>query len=105
MKNRSNIYLLSIAFAAAIFFAGQTAANGQSMVGTTQKVYSKAKSGVKKGYRVGHTTGGRVWTGSKWVAARSWKGGTWVAHKTANGTKWIYRKAKRVVVGPPVRKP
>ena len=76
---------------------------GDTVQKTTKKVYNKSKAGVKKGYRVGHETGGKVWNGSKWVAKKSWKGGTWVAVKTANGTKWVYRKAKRAVVGSPRR--
>ena len=105
--------LISFAFLMALTFVGGTiSANAQdTMMGkmadkvenTTKKVYNKSKAGVKKGYRVGHETGGKVWNGSKWVAKKSWKGGTWVAVKTANGTKWVYRKTKRAVVGSPAR--
>ena len=107
---KTNKLFLAFAFLMALAFVG--GANAQdTMMGkmadkvenTTKKVYNKSKSGVKKGYRVGHETGGKVWNGSKWVAKKSWKGGTWVAVKTANGTKWVYRKAKHAVVGSPRR--
>lgn len=110
MKNIKSIFV-AFAFVMAItFIGGAVSAHAQdTMMGkmgdkvqkTTKKVYNKSKAGVKKGYKVGHETGGKVWNGSKWVAKKSWKGGTWVAVKTANGTKWVYRKAKHVVVGSP----
>lgn len=100
MIKKFSSYVLGVAFVLGVVIAGNSAANAQVMtkvekqvVGTTKKVYNKSKAGVKRGYRVGHQVGGRVWTGSKWVARNSWKGGTWVAVKTANGTKWVYRKA------------
>lgn len=70
-----------------------------------KKVASSTKTGVKRGLRVGHVVGNRVWTGSKWVARKSWRGGTWVAVKTARGTKWVYRKGRNFVVGKPARRP
>lgn len=112
MRSIKDLFL-GAAFAAAVAIVGTLSPiNAQdTMMGkmgdtvqkTTKKVYNKSKAGVKKGYRVGHETGGKVWNGSKWVAKKSWKGGTWVAVKTANGTKWVYRKAKRAVVGNPRR--
>ena len=109
--NKIKSIFLGFAFIMTItFVGGAISAHAQdTMMGkmadkvenTTKKVYNKSKAGVKKGYKVGYESGGKVWNGSKWVAKKSWKGGTWVAVKTKNGTKWVYRKAKRAVVGSP----
>ncbi|MBK9152968.1 MAG: hypothetical protein IPM25_01895 [Chloracidobacterium sp.] len=60
----------------------------------TKTVYRATRSGVKKGLRIGHQVGSRVWTGTKWVGVNSWRGGRWVARKTASGVKWTYYKAR-----------
>ena len=114
MSKYKSIFLASAFVMTIAFIGGAVSTNAQdTMMGkmgdkvekTTKKVYNRSKYGVKKGYRIGQESGGKVWNGSKWVARKSWNGGTWVAVKTANGTKWVYRKRKRAIVGSPGRRP
>ncbi|MGD9589441.1 MAG: hypothetical protein AB7Q37_13590 [Pyrinomonadaceae bacterium] len=90
--------IVGIVFVGGVFGAnGSLSAEAQvvrKVEGGTKRVYRATRSGVKKGLRIGHQVGNRVWTGTKWVGVNSWRGGRWVARKTASGVKWTYYKAR-----------
>lgn len=90
--------IIGLTFVGGLFGSnGNLSADGQvvsKVKGGTKRVYRATRSGVRKGLRIGHQVGNRVWTGTKWVGVNSWRGGRWVARKTAGGVKWTYYKAR-----------
>jgi len=90
--------MLALTFVGGLFGSnGSLSADGQVATKVekgTKRVYRATRSGVRKGLRIGHQVGNRVWTGTKWVGVNSWRGGRWVARKTTSGVKWTYYKAR-----------